>query len=285
MSATSLWGQLKTAAAAGVLFGGYPFARKVYFVGDNAPQFGQQMSTIAAAINIMLSGDVLILGPQAHAEGNLSIPATKTNLTFIGAGNSGACFIEPAAAGDEGLEVLADDFTLINVGVAGGSTSDYALKIGENVHRFRAYGCKFEGPDGTCVLLDGVTDCPSDALFDDCEFVWCGSCILFGSALNNFPTQIFIRNCKFHNFTAVGVGLQALGGVGDLELTDSVFGKQEDGTAPTDFIKVDANSTGIISGCRFATPTNDSALLTIDTNVMWGPNGTEAGWSSARPAP
>src|SRR3990167_6469860 len=259
MSATSLWGQLKTAAAAGVLFGGYPFARKVYFVGDNAPQFGQQMSTIAAAINIMLSGDVLILGPQAHAEGNLSIPATKTNLTFIGAGNRGACFIEPAAAGYEGLEVLADDFTLINVGVAGGSTSDYALKIGENVHRFRAYGCKFEGPDG--------------------------SCILFGSALNNFPTQIFIRNCKFHNFTAVGVGLQALGGVGDLELTDSVFGKQEDGTAPTDFIKVDANSTGIISGCRFATPTNDSALLTIDTNVMWGPNGTEAGWSSARPAP
>ena len=102
MSATSLWGQLKTAAAAGVLFGGYPFARKVYFVGDNAPQFGQQMATIAAAINIMLSGDVLILGPQAHAEGNLSIPATKTNLTFIGAGNRGACFIEPAAAGDEG---------------------------------------------------------------------------------------------------------------------------------------------------------------------------------------
>lgn len=284
MSATSLWGQLKTAAAAGVLFGGYPFARKVYFVGDNAPQFGQQMSTIAAAINIMLSGDVLILGPQAHAEGNLSIPATKTNLTFIGAGNRGACFIEPAVTTDEGLIVLADDFTLINVGVAKGASGDYALKIGDTTTspgRFRAFGSKFEG-DGVAVHLHGC----GDIIFDDCEFAWCDKAVLFQSNNNGFCTQIRIKDSLFHNFiTAALIHNAAAQQVNNLWVENNFFDEQEDGTAPTDFILLSDNlNIGYIAGNKFAIPTNDAAKLTIGSGILWGPNGTEAGWSTARPA-
>lgn len=66
---------------------------------------------------------------------------------------------------------------------------------------------------------------------------------------------------------------------------NSIFDQLEDGTEPTDFILLaDNGNTGIIAGNQFAIATNATAKLTIGTGIMWGPNGTEAGWSTARPA-
>jgi len=284
MSVQNLWGQLKNAANAGILAGGRPYARNILYVGDNAPTFGTQYNTIAAALAAMVSGDVLLLGPQAYAEGNLTIPAAASGITIVGASNRGKTTIEPVATGDEGLQVLADDVTLVNVGITKGATADYALNI-KACARFRAYGCKFEG-DGVCVLLDGsATDQAADVLFEDCEFAWCGSAILFDDSAYGYPTQIRIKNCWFHNYTTVGVGLAASGGVVNLELTNCVFDNNEDASAPTDYIKVDrAGDSGIVSGCRFATATNATGVLTIAAGIMWVANGTEAGWSTARPA-
>src|SRR3990167_8920458 len=258
----NIWGQVKQAAASGVLMSGYSFARNFWYVGENAPRMAKRADTISAMLALMSSGDVGVIGPQRHAEGNLIIPATLSNITLIGAGGRGACYIEPSSAG-------------------------YALNVkgnaaAKNGKRFRAFGCKFEGPTGTVVLLNGDANYnASDALFSDCEFAWGGSGILFDDSGYGYPTQIFIERCKFHNLTAVGVGLAASGGVTNLILTDSVFDNQEDGTPPTDYIKVDrSGDTGVVSGCRFATATNATGVLTIAAGIMWMANATEAGWST-----
>jgi len=279
------WPSLKQGVNAGVLLGGYAYAGNVYFVGSNAPVFGKRVDTIAQALALMVPKDILFLGPQRHEEGNLVLPATLNNVTIIGAGNRGACFIEPSVAASEGLQVLADDVTLINVGVAGKSTADYALNI-KGARRFRAYGCKIEGPDGTALLLNGSTvRNVSDLLFEDCEFCWCGSCIVFQESATGFGTQIQVLKSRFHNFVVTGLGVITTSLVKNLEFYNNQLEQLEDGTEPTDFILLSDNgNTGHIAGNQFAIATNATAKLTIGTGLMWGPNGTEAGWSTARPA-
>src|SRR3990167_1249972 len=173
-------------------------------------------ATIQAAVTAASAGDILYIEPGSYNE---TVTVNK-RLTLVGLGGRGAAYIEPTTVGAEGMQVTADDVTLINLGVAGEDTASYALNV-RAAYRFRAYGCKFEGPTGTVVLLDGTaTKNTADALFEDCEFAWGGSGVLFDNSYYGYPTQIRIRGCWFHNMTAVGVGLAADGGVVNLELTD-----------------------------------------------------------------
>lgn len=275
-----LWPALKTAAA----LNPYPFSLNTYYVGSHSPTFGKQVDTIANAISLMVSGDVLVLGPQRHTIGNLSIPATKTNLTIIGAGNRGASYIQPSVAASQGLEVLADDVTLINVGVSDSSGGTYALSVGSasvSPDRFRAYGCKFEGSSIGCRLYGA-----GDVLLEDCEFAWAPTGVQLRANLVGFNTEIYIRNSRFHNYLTVGVGEFANAQqVNNLLLADNYFERQEDGTAGTDDILLQHNgNTGLITGNRFPRATNGTGFITIGTGLIYNPNGTEAGWSTARPA-
>lgn len=284
MSVNSLWAAVKQAGAAGVLNGGFPFARNVYFVGNNAPSTAQQYNSIAAALAAMIHGDLLMLGPQAYDEGNLSIPATASGITILGMGNRGSCFIEPAVAGDEGLEVLADDVTLINVGVADGGAGTWGLVVGSNAvspDRFRAYGCKFEG-SAIGARLWGA----GDVLLEDCEFAWAAVGLQLKANAVGLVTQACIRNSRFHNNATACLSHDAANAVvANLMLWNNFFDQLEDGTEPTDFILLSDNGNfGHIAGNQFAIATNATAKLTIGTGLMWGPNGTEAGWSTARPA-
>jgi hypothetical protein len=279
----SIMAALKQAYASGQLGGSYPYSRNTKYVGALAPAGVPTYNTVSALVASLIDNDSVLLGPQGFEEGNLTIPAGTTGINIRGTGGRGASYIEPQATGDEGLNVLGNDVTLINVGIAKGATADYALKIGAaavNVRRFRAIGCKFEG-DGVAVLIHGG----ADIIFEDCEFAWCGSACLFQGNDEEFPTQVQFRNCYFHNFTTVGLGVQSGGVVKNLRLEDCFFDRQEDGTAPTDFILLSDNAnTGYIAGNKFAHATNASSVLTIGTGILWGPNGTEAGWSTARPA-
>src|SRR3990172_13081667 len=112
----NLWSAVRQGASSGVLAGGFPYAKNNWYVGSNAPVFGRRVDTLAALLAIAEPGDIAFLGPQRYTEGNLVIPATLTNFTMIGSGNRGSCFIEPPVTTDEGLQVLADDVTLINIG-------------------------------------------------------------------------------------------------------------------------------------------------------------------------
>jgi hypothetical protein len=280
----NLWESVKAGAANGVLAGGYPFSRNQWYIGTHAPTFGQRVDTLAQLFALMTPGDIAFLGPGAYNEGNLVIPATLTNVTFIGAGNRGAVFIEPSVAGDEGIQVLADDVTLINIGVADGGSGDYGLSVGsQNVSpdRFRAYGCKFEG-SAVAARLYGA----GDILLQDCEFAWANVGLQLRSNDIGFVTQAFIQNCRFHNnATACLRQFANAQQVNNLQLWNNIFDQLEDGTEPIDFILLEDNGNiGIIAGNQFALATNSAAKLTIGTGLMWGANATEAGWSTARPA-
>lgn len=267
---------------------GYPFASSAWYVGT-----GQQIETLEELFNVMQPNDVAFLAPQAFEEGDLVIPATLTGITLIGVGNDpfsgrGAAFIEPQDAGQEGLNVLADDVTLINVGVASDAAGSYSLKVGAaavDVARFRAFRCKFEGNEAASpagqVLLQGT----GDTLFDDCEFCWGVNGIIGDANNNGFPTQTRIKNSLFHNLTTVHIGIAAGDHFVDLWLENNVHARDESGVAPTDFILLSDNAnTGLITGCKFAHATNDAAVITIGSGLLYLANATEAGWSTARPA-
>jgi hypothetical protein len=274
------WGFLKQ----GGILQGYPFGKNVYYVGADAPVFGKRAQTIEDALGLMRPKDVLFLGPQAHEEGNLVIPEDLTNITIIGAGNRGACFIEPTVSSQNGLQVLADDVTLINVGVADGGTGTYGLRVGSttvNPDRFRAYGSKFEG-SAIGALFEGA----GDLLLEDCELAWAPIGIELKANLVGFCTQIMLRRLKFHNNGTAGLSqFSAAQCVDNLEMRDSFFDGNEDGTTPTKFINLaNAANHGLIAGNFFRFATNATAQMTIGAGIFWGPNGTEAGWSLARPA-
>jgi len=281
---TDFWPELKQGAASAIMSAGYPFAGNAYYVGENSPIFGRRVDTITEAIATMVPRDILFVGPGAYAEGNIIIPADKPKITIVGAGNVGEMFIEPPNTTDEGLTVLADDVTLINVGIAKGATADFALSVGDantNPDRFRAYGCKIEG-DGVACVLHGA----GDVIMYLCEFCWCATALQLKPNAAGFVTQAYIKRSRFHNYTLVGIGESAAAAVvKNLNVQDCVFENQEDGSAPTDYLLLSDNgNTGCFSGNRFATPTNAATVLTIGTGLLWMANATEAGWSTARPA-
>lgn len=284
----NIMAQLKAGVANGQLLGGYGYAPKQWYLtgGDLVvpPNVGSQVDSWDDLIANMQPGDVANIGPGFYSDGDLTIPESLTNVTFRGMGNRGAMGIEASVTTEEGLTVLGDDVTLVNLGVAGGDTSDYSLQVGNadvSPARFRAIGCKFEG-SVIAVRLYGA----GDVILDDCEICWSAKGIVLRSNNVGFNTQIRIQNSLFHNFDDFGVGEHANAQqVNNLWLLNNIMDQLEDGTEPTDFILLQDNgNTGLIAGNQFALATNASAKLTIGTGLMWGPNGTEAGWSTARPA-
>ncbi len=291
---SNLWEEIHRASESGMLSGAvgpYGFTRNFYWVGSNAPLSAKRVDTIEAAIALAISNDVIMAGPQTHAEGNLIVPATDRfgatlrEVTLIGAGASGDMWLSPSGAADEGLQILSDYCTLINFGVSGGASADYALNV-KSVEGFRAFRSTFEGPDGVCVKLDGTDDSQvSYARIYNCEFKWCGSGLYFEESSYGYPTQIEVKNCLFHNCTVACVDEQVDGGVQNLFMTDCVLDTLEDGTQPADFIHLDfTQNRGIISGCRLAMATNEADDIKIAAGIHWVANATEAGWSTARPS-
>jgi len=258
---------------------GFPFARTAWYVGT-----GQQIETLEELFNVIQPNDVAFLAPQRFEETGLVLDKSGVSLIGYGfdLGGLGSAFIEPGGVNDPGLSIEADDVTLINVGVAGKGTADYALQLGDEIARFRAYRCKLEGPDGVAVKIVGT----GDIMFDDCEFCWCGVGVDFVGGVSSFPTQTLIRRSRFHNIVTAHLrGTGATGKNVNTELIDNFHDKDESAVGPTDYLLLDAaGSTGLVSGCRFAHATNEAAVLTIAAGIMWAANATEAGWSTARPA-
>ena len=208
--------------------------------GNNGKSWTNAFATIGQAVSSAgTTGDIVYVAPGSYDE---TVTVNKAKLTFVGVGGRGAVFVEPSAAGAEGMQVTADDVTLVNIGVDGDDTADYALNVNA-ASRFRAYGCKFESGSGSgvVVLLDGTaTDQVGDALFEDCEFAWGGTGIQFKDSAYGYPTQIFVRGCRFHNLSAAHLAESTNGAVANLQVTDCVHDASEAGVAPTDWINVDS---------------------------------------------
>lgn len=265
----------------------YPIPRHI-FVSKNGRDnksgrdWGSSKLTIGAAVTLAdADADIISVGPGGYNE-TVLVEATENAVRIVGDAGLGSAYIEPETAGAEGMTVLADDVSIENIGVAADDTGSYSLKVGSQTvspARFRAKKCKFESK---MVLLQGV----GDTLFEDCEFAWMDEdAVQFAANDNGFCTQVTFRRCHFHNITRDAFAKAVAGGVRNLKLEDCTFDNAEDGTAPAHYINLPGNDeTGLITGCVFATPTNEADLITIGDKILYVANATEAGITSARPS-
>ena len=210
-------------------------------------------------------------------------------LTFIGEGPIASVWVQPSTAGVAGVKVSASEVTFQNFGAEANVTGAYGLDIEDAVEEFRAFYSKFGGGGGVldAVRLTGA----GPVLLDHCEFAWAGYGVEFKGGLTSWPTQIVINKCRFHNLSVSHLFRSTVGGgalLKNLQHTNNFHDNMENGTEPSDsFIRLSkATSTGLITGNQFATATlsNTKFILNADGLMKWGPNGTEAGYSSARPA-
>lgn len=288
----NLWGQVKAAAESGVLMGGYPFARNHYYVGSAAPlTVVNRPDTIQDAINLMIAKDILHLGPGSYDEA-VVIPAGLADITIIGEGNRGDIGIAPSATdatalkmtGTSGSSGRVQGVTLINVGCEGNGTGG-GLHVKGNIRRLRVIGCKCEGGAFGIKLESDANGSVADTILDDIELAWTTIALHLAVSGGGDPvTQTRLINSLLHNYVTGGVS--ALNTFAkDLWIQNNMFANQEDATKPTTYINAAiASTTGFVSGNHFANTTNQAAVLAIAAGVIWGPNGTEAGWSTARPS-
>lgn len=221
-------------------------------------------------------GDVIMVMPGVYDE---TVTVDKTHVTIVGAGNKHSSIIQPSTDGAEGMSVTVDNVTLINMYVSAHANGDYALLIAAGVENFHAEGCKFADSDARCVEMIGV----SGVLLDNCEFS--DSAVGIDTVLNVavLCDRVTVKNSLFHNISTAHV--KTTGGTTNLQLLGNVHDADVDNVEPTDFLLINAaGTTGIVAGCVFATATNAAGTLTIDADVYWVANMTEAGVSAARPA-
>lgn len=189
-----------------------------------------------------------------------------SNTTFIGIeffSNSST-----AASMTVGNSTEADSVVFLDCSFASDGTTEprYGLRYrGGNNQRVER--CRFVDNAYAFVCHSGLTSLSVSGLtVKDCEFLE-NTTLDFGNLGTNNPSDgsqyaiknlTYIRNCHSRGEVAV-----------------------------TDFINItdtEGSSSGIMSHNLFANATNASGVITIPSTLFYGPNGTEAGWSSARPA-
>lgn len=231
------------------------------------------LATIQAAIDLMESFDTLFVSPGEYDE-EVTIPVALSNITIVGMGGRGAAFIAPSATNATALTNLADDVTIINLGLDGEGTGGGLVNYGS---RLRLSGCKLEGGTTVCYLTlatvaqeaAGTHGVGADIWIDDCEFAWATEGIVFKCTDYGAVTQVHIRNCLFHNLSAESIGEEVgSGGAAgvmfrNVTVDNCRFDLLEDGTAPTKYIDLDGDNanSGTFHNCTFPVAVNGGKVL------------------------
>ena len=242
-------------------------------------------TTIQSVVDVAVANDVIFIEPATYAE---NVVIGTAGLTLVGMGARGQPWINPASGIAFHVQDV-DDCVVINLGMAGASGAEASCKL-DVTSETRLYGCKIEGGDGPTTLLRLVGDANgqcSNIRVEDCEFAWGTVGVEFDNSGYGYPTQIYFRDCLFHNITTVHMRNDTSGGgVADLWVKDCEFHGNEGATEPsTGYLAIArAGDSGGFSGCRFATATNATGVLSIAAGIQWMANATEAGWSTARPS-
>lgn len=213
-------------------------------VGESAAYPFSTYSTIQEAIDNALPGDHISIYPGTYDEA-LTIPDTKRDLVFVGAGALDEITVAPSSgvpldlSGARGIEFH-------NIGFECPSGDDFAVWVHESARRIGFYNCKAEGGDVAVVKIGGaVTDtaAPADIRWDDGDITWGVVGILFGASATEVPTQIYVNRGVVHNQTDAWVDLASNGDGRDVAFKDVDFLLGEDHTAPT--VGID---TGVLYG-------------------------------------
>lgn len=265
-------------------------------------------STLTYALTKCKAFDTIYLLPGQYDESAVIVVprvdsltgAALNNLRIIGLGGRGSAYIEPSTEDQSGLDVRADDVTLVNVGVAGeDETSAFALTVTGS--RFRAYGCKFEGgldqaivgPGTAAQETAGTHGRGGDILFRDCEFAWGTNGLVIKSSDYGAATQVRVQDCWFHNLTGECLDENDAGAVGagrQINVQNCVFENAEDGTAPSKYVDLDsAGTTGALINNVFVTTVHASAKIGLAAGVLYVGNFAQeegpatGGGTSGRP--
>lgn len=251
-------------------------------------------ATIQAAVDAAVAGrgDVIVIQRGTYTE---NVTVNKGGLTLLGAVPYGY----PDHVIITGLTVFRGaNISAYNVEFFSNSTAGASLKIGDGTaESVSAWceNCSFSS-NGTIEPIVGVLIVGgNDHSFYKCHFVDNTNHMLVHTGLSSYPAGVNVVDCQFFEGTTVDIGTAAAvitdgdqynggagGGITNFRCYNNNFGG---GTAaPTDFINITGTSSGFMSGNRFATATNAAAVITIPGGILYGPNGTEAGWSTARPA-
>jgi len=247
----------------------------------------QAGESIQGAIDAAAAGDVIYIDGGNEYNENLTL--STSGIALVGIGARGSARITGLAVNGTALTIDAaaaavNDVLLVNLTLAGRGTGK-GLYVQGSTRRISAHACHFDGGDtGIGVLLESTAfGSVVDTRFIDCQFQQVPTGLsLIGTGGANPCTRTRLEGCAFKHISTVCIVSEF---TRSLEIIDCTFGAQEDGTAPTDFLDIDvADTTGLVSGCRFAFATNESDTLNIASGVMWVANATEAGWSTARPS-
>lgn len=283
---TSYWPTLKEGAASAILSAGYPFAGNAYYVGPNAPIFGNRIPTIQEAVNLMVERDILFIGPGEYDEA-VVIPIGLDKITIMGAGNVGEIFIAPSAADSIAMLIegsaanRTSDITLVNVGLEGDGTGG-GLHVKGNIRRVRVQSCKCEGGAFAIKLESTIAaGFVADTIIENCELTFTETALhMLASGGGDPVTQTRLLDCLLDNFSSRGVHVDA-SPVADLWIHGNRFCRQEDDSEPTnEYILADvANSTGNIAGNSF--PANAaSAKIVLAAGVRRCGNSYTDGWAA-----
>lgn len=221
-------------------------------------------------------GDVVMVMPGVYNE---SLLVNKSAITIVGAGGRYSTVVLPLTDGAEGMIVAEDGVSLKNMVIGAHANGDYALLVSAATDNFHAEDCMFYASDARCVEVIGS----DNIVFDRCEFADSAVGIDFVLNVAVLSDRVIVKDSLFHNITTDHI--LTTGGVTNLQLIGNVHDVDDAGVEPTDYLDIAAaGTTGIVTGCAFATAANTAANLTIDADVFWVANMTEAGVSAARPA-
>ena len=256
--------------------------------------FDHPLATIQAAVDAAAAGDMIFIAPGDYDE---AVTITDADIiVYIGCGGRGNVAVVPSATDGVAITISgtaanrAQDITLINVGGEGNGTGG-GLYVYGNIRRIRAIGCKFEGGAFATKLESTAAGSVGDTQFRDCEFAWTTTALhLTVSGAGDPVTNVYVKGCLFHNFTADGVLTSATFADG-LWIDDNVFANQEGGTEPTQFLDIDdAGTTGFVCNNVFATTVFSTAKFAIAAGVIFANNVSQAenpsanvGGTSGRP--
>lgn len=261
-------------------------------------------ATLGAAISEAVSGrgDRIVLQRGTYSVSDLAV--NKAGLV-IEAANPYGYPDHVLIQGD--VYVTASGVTLRGMEFFSGSASEGSVAVGmtsagafSEVNGFTAERCSFAS-DGTSEPEYGLRIFGgNNHTLIGCRFVDNTRGLSLRSGSDSFVSGVRILFCEFLENTAydigtgsptenpdgsldvTGDGLGRDGGVRNLVCKWNTFGAGE--VTPTDFINIVGTSSGVMAENTFASATNASATITIPAGILYGPNGTEAGWSSARPA-
>lgn len=288
--------------AAPVMSGNYWFVDGAAAGNGQGKSLSQAFTTIGRAISAFQPGDAIYVAPGTYNE-TVAIPRTAATqsklggLLIYGLGARGSVLIQPSATNANALTNDLDDVALFNLRCnANGS----GIGIKNTGGRFQTYACKAENTGGTGTAMQLTLDSAggsatqgggADCQLVDTEFCWAAAGLLLSGNNGLAVTQIKVSGCRFHNLGTTHISESTLnaGPAADayrnLEVSDCLFDRNEDGTEPTHYLLLNASNsnTGIVTRSSFPTALAGGKNL-VSTALLWTSNYHTGGVSTGQPS-